>query len=236
MDKSHLHLNILACTIVLLSLSACGTINGAGKDFQNWGNYLDRNFGDDSSTNENQAYQEQSQVQTQEQQASELRSGQPMQLTSSHNCPDIILKPLMSTLVEFENPNQTSDEMKIATAEISRVRSTCQKNTEFMTVSIDLNIDTKLGPKARRNSNDKPFFSFPYFISVTDVNGTELAKEVFGASFSFETNQSQITHNETIEQNLPLNPDGSIDNYYMEIGFELTNEQMNYNNSHRSYF
>lgn len=220
------------CAMALLSLSACGTINGAGVDFQNWGNYLDRNFGDDRNTNENQGAEEASF----QQEPLEQNNDQPLSLRATTDCPNIILKPMMSSLVEFQDPSQPSDSTIVAKANLKNAKSHCTKGTEFVTVSLDLNFNAILGPKAKQNQNDRPYFSFPYFISVTDYQGNELAREVFAASFSFTADQNQHSTTETIEQNLPLSADGTLPNYYMEIGFQLTDEQMAYNNANRSYF
>lgn len=221
---------LFLCAAALLSVSACGTINGAGMDFQNWGNYLDRNFGDDRNANENSE-----QAPFQEAPQSQINS-EPLSLQASTDCPNIILKPLMSSLVDFQDPAAPSDATMIAKANLTNARSNCRKGVEFVTVSLDLSFNAVLGPKAKQNPNDKPYLSFPYFISVTDYQGNELAREVFSASFSFNENENQRSTAETIEQSLPLNADGSLSNYYMEIGFQLTDEQMAYNNANRSYF
>jgi predicted small secreted protein len=218
------------CAAALLSLSACGTLNGAGVDLQNWGNYLDRNFGDDRQSNEN------AQETTFQQDAQTQTNGEPLSLKAATDCPNIILKPMMSSLIEFQNPAQPSNDTIIAKANLTNAKSNCNKNGDFVTVSLDLDFAATLGPKAKQNASDKPSFSFPYFISVTDYQGNELAREVFAASFSFAADQNQHNTIETIEQKLPLSTAGTLPNYYMEIGFELTDEQMAYNNANRSYF
>lgn len=241
------------CAAALLSLSACGTLNGAGKDFQNWGNWLDRNFGDDQKPNDNSsaqqdtAFQDQtalsqnnsrndSQNDYQNDYQGAPQNNAPTSLRAATDCPNIILKPMMSSVTEFQDPSQPSDSSMIAKASLSNAKTNCNTGADYVTVSLDLNFNAALGPKAKQNPNDKPYFSFPYFIAVTDYQGNELAREVFAASFSFSADQDQHSTVETIEQNLPLSADGTLPNYYMEIGFQLTDEQMAYNNANRSYF
>lgn len=222
-----LHTSLLALTA--LSLSACGTIEGAGRDFQNWGNYLERNFGDEGSTNA-APYEE---PQTTE----EIRSsGQPLSLQANADCPQINLPPMNSKLVQFEDLSNQTEEQKVATISLTNIHSRCSKGQDVVTVSLDLSMAAELGPKARRNPNDKPYLSFPYYITVSDYQGNELAREVFAATFAFDSSQMNKTMVETIEQNLPLNAQGSLPHYKMEVGFQLTDEQLSYNQNTRSFF
>ena len=216
--------------ITSLSLTACGMINGAGQDFQNWGNYLERTF----EANESQNTAPYEQQQNNQELASS--SSEPISLQSNTVCAQISLPPMNSKLVQFEDPASHSDATKVAEVNLTNVYSRCYQGSDAMTVSLDLSMAAQLGPKARLNANDKPYLSFPYYITVSDYQGNELAREVFAASFAFDATQMQKTMVETIEQNLPLNSQGALPHYKMEVGFELSDEQRSYNQNSRTFF
>jgi hypothetical protein len=102
---------------------------------------------------------------------------------------------------------------------------------QMLAMRLDLKINSMLGPKARRTNNDRPFFAYPYFIAITDTQGNELAKEIFAASVTYDVDQNNLSLIETINQQLPLNEDGSRPDYEVHIGFQLTDEQLFYNAS-----
>ena len=200
---------LLLAIISLGLLSGCAMVEGAGKDFQNWGEYLDRQF------NQTEDRAAQNTVQT--------------VATLDSNCPPIEQLPQLSALHEFVDPSNPSAESKMATVDLANITNQCNMDGEFLSVTMDITFNSMLGPKGRANPSDRPFFSFPYFIAVMDMNNTVLAKEVFAVSMSYETGEEAISTVETIKQNLPLNSDGSLPDYKMQVGFELSEEQLRYN-------
>lgn len=205
-------------TTLLLAFSAllfsgCSTIEGATNDVKNWGSFIDSKFGADK----------------QEEQAQETAQSFQNQSVLASNCPVIEQEPALTILHEFENPLSPSADSKIAQVDIASINNKCAVQGEFVSVTMDIAFNSVLGPKARAKASDRPFFSFPYFIAVTDMNGEVLAKEVFAVSMSFGQGEEAVQTIETIQQNLPLEADGSLPNYKMQVGFELTDEQLNYN-------
>lgn len=191
-------------------LSGCAMIEGAGTDLRNWGNYIDRKL---------------NQEQTNEQASSNLQSLAML----DGNCPPIEQLPQLSVFHEFTDPTNPSADNKMATVNIVNIAGRCNKEGDFLSVTLDITFNSMLGPKGRSRPSDRPFFSFPYFISVMDNQNTVLAKEVFAVSTSFEQGEEAISTIETIKQNLPLNSDGSVPAYIMQVGFELSEEQLRYN-------
>ncbi|MEM9469804.1 MAG: hypothetical protein AAF988_06545 [Pseudomonadota bacterium] len=227
--------------IALLGLNGCGTLNGAGQDFQNWGGWLDRNFGDDrnsgTSSDEPAPVEFRAQAQANQAMVNEPQPvGEPLSLRADADCPQINVLSNRSAISEFEDPANPRSEAKISSAKITRVQPRCLKNAQMVSVALNINIAAEVGPKGRLRETDKPFFSFPYYVVVKDSNGRELAREVFSATVSFEAGESNKSITETIEQNLPLDASGMLGNFVMEVGFELTEQQLSYNNNTRTFF
>ena len=104
---------------------------------------------------------------------------------------------------------------------------TCAVNGEFLVTDIDLAFAGQLGPKAKRKDGDRPFFSYPYYISVKDLSGIELARETFAANAVYDSQTQKTRLIETVRQRLPLNNKKAP--YKISVGFVLTDEQMAYN-------
>ncbi len=149
------------------------------------------------------------------------------------NCPAIIIDPQLDSISEFEDMTKTDENLLVSRAALSQTKSSCEFTDTTVDMQLDLTVTSQLGPKAKRTEKDRPYFAYPYFISITDSEGTELAKEIFAASVSFETDQTTLELVETINQSLPLNEDGTMPDYQINIGFQLTDEQLFYNASEK---
>ena len=149
----------------------------------------------------------------------------------AEECPDITIDPQLDSMTEFYDTEQPSDETKVSEIRIVRTASKCESDNEYLTMRIDMAFEGSLGPKARRKEGDRPFFAYPYFIAVTDGQGNELARELFAASVTYDADQENMTLVDTIRQRLPLNDDGSLPDYQIQIGFQLTENQLFYNAS-----
>lgn len=146
-------------------------------------------------------------------------------------CPPIIIDPQLDSMTEFMDMEDTQDENLVSFVAITETKTLCTPTNNTLDMRLDLTFNSKLGPKAKAKESDQPFFAYPYFISVTDGDAQELAKEIFAASITYEKDQAAIELVETINQSLPLNEDGTIPDYQIHIGFQLTEEQLFYNAS-----
>lgn len=147
------------------------------------------------------------------------------------NCPSIIVDPQLDRMSEFYDMEKPSPSSEVSNIRLAGTQSECEIEGEFLNMRIDLNFAGSLGPKAKRKKSDRPFFAYPYFIAVMDDEGNELARELFAASVTYQKNQDSIELVETIRQRLPLNDDGSVPAYQVQIGFQLTEDQLFYNAS-----
>lgn len=197
---------LFALTVPLLA--GCQTIQGIQKDFTRLGNSINNKI---AATTADQA--------------------PATVLAQDGNCPPIIIDPQLDTLAEFSNMENPKPSEEISRAALTGTQNECIVEGDHLNMRIDLAFVSELGPKARRKKDDRPFFAYPYFVSVTDSAGTELAREVFAASITYDNKQSSISLVETIRQKLPLSADGSLPDYQVQIGFQLTEEQLFYNAS-----
>ena len=144
-------------------------------------------------------------------------------------CPAVSVRPDLRRLVEFYDPSKTSEAGKISEISIDAVRNVCRIENAQLVMQIDFSLSGKTGPKPRVQPSDKPSFAYPYFVAVTDPQGNVLSKEIFAASVAYASDQKEIKQTESIFQNMPF-PDSSIgQSYTVVVGFQLTPEQLAYN-------
>lgn len=206
--KTH---NIILLCFAVVSLNACQTIKGIQKDFSSMGDTVGSKVNSLTSKDET--------------------TNVASSIVNDGTCPSISVDPQLNSMSEFYDISKPSAGTEVSTLTLKETKSACKVDGEYLEVKIDLSFEGELGPKAKRKADDRPFFAYPYFISVTDNEGKELAKELFAASVTYEPNQEKIALVETIRQRLPLNDDGSSPGYQINIGFQLTEEQLFHNAS-----
>ena len=144
-------------------------------------------------------------------------------------CPDVTVRPDLTRLVDFQDPSHTADNAKVSEVVITSVNNVCRIENESLVMQIDMALAGKTGPKARANPKDKPSFAYPYFIAVTDSQGTVVSKEIFAASLAYGSTQNELKQTETVFQTMPF-PDASLGiTYSVVVGFQLTEDQLAYN-------
>ena len=118
------------------------------------------------------------------------------------------------------------------TGEITDVRLFC-RYTDNVPLVAEIEIDFAFGkgPAARSDSH-----TYPYFVAVTRRNGKVLARETFASQAEFRgrevTSKSELVNRITIPR-----ADGSISgvNFEIVVGFELTNEQLEFNRAGKRF-
>ena len=212
--------NILLIGLAAGSLSACQTWNGLKQDFGTLGTAV----GNGASTAK-------SKINT-------ITSPTPMKqedkasiVINDNDCPPVIVDPQLSSMSEFYDMAKPSKSSEVSSLKLTDTTSECKIDNDYLDVKIQLSFAGALGPKAKRKTNDRPFFAYPYFVAVTDKQDEDLAKELFAASVTYDKDQERIELVETIRQRLPLNDDGSNPGYQIKIGFQLSEEQLFYNAS-----
>ncbi len=147
-------------------------------------------------------------------------------------CPQASVRPDLAHLSEFTDDTKPSDATMISELEITAIDNTCRTENGTIVMQIDLNLAGKTGPKGRMKPGDKPSFAYPYFVAVTDAQGNVLSKEIFAASVAYGKDQTEVRQSESIFQNMPFPDSSSGQSYSVIVGFQLSPEQLAYNQSH----
>lgn len=147
-------------------------------------------------------------------------------------CPHATVREDLAHLTEFTDDTKPSDSTMISELEITAIDNTCRTENGTIVMQIDLELAGKTGPKGRMKPGDKPSFAYPYFVAVTDAQGNVLSKEIFAASVAYGKEQTQLKQSESIFQNMPFPDSSSGERYAVIVGFQLTPEQLTYNQSH----
>lgn len=146
-------------------------------------------------------------------------------------CPPVSIRPDLKNLVEFYNPEKPSDATRISEVTISNVQNTCRVEAQGIIMQIDITLQGRTGPKARMQPTDKPSFAYPYFVAVTDEQGNIVSKEIFATTIAYGSKQNEITQTESIFQNMPVPDSASGQSFSVIVGFQLTDDQLAYNQS-----
>ncbi|MGB0720053.1 MAG: hypothetical protein ACPGRX_06245 [Bdellovibrionales bacterium] len=145
------------------------------------------------------------------------------------DCPTIEIVDELSMLHEFTNPKTASDGDLISKVAVQEAQSGCAYTDGSVTVDLKLAFNGMLGPKGRTTPNEKPFFSYPFFVAVTSSGGKILAKEVFSAALTYEPGQNTQNYTETMRQIIPADSRAKGKSYKIMVGFQLTQDQLAYN-------
>ena len=144
-------------------------------------------------------------------------------------CPKVQIVDDLSSLSDFIDPNKPNKKNLISRIDIDSAESTCKLASKSVIVDLKLVFNGKLGPKGRSNANEKPFFSYPFFVAVTAPNGEILAKEVFAASMTYNASEDSHSYFEKMRQIIPIKSKSSANRYSVLIGFQITPDQLSYN-------
>ncbi|MFN3701415.1 MAG: hypothetical protein ACK4VI_07835 [Alphaproteobacteria bacterium] len=143
-------------------------------------------------------------------------------------CPEVQIVDELSSISEFSPPSAAFAENLISRADLYHAESFCTFQDKLAVVDLKLVFDASLGPQGRAGGN-KNFFSYPFFIAVTDQNNVVLAKEVFSASMNFETGQATHRYHENLRQLVPIRSREQARRFKILLGFQLSPEQLAYN-------
>lgn len=143
-------------------------------------------------------------------------------------CPKVVIVEELSSISEFQG-SKMNDSMLATRAFMEGVESNCRHEGGHVAVDLRLAFMGHLGPKGRLKSGDKPYFSYPFFVAVTDQERNILAKEIFSASVTFNRDEDHHTYYESLRQLIPVQYKSQAGEYTLMLGFQLTPEQLSYN-------
>ncbi|WP_240161978.1 hypothetical protein [Gluconacetobacter azotocaptans] len=117
---------------------------------------------------------------------------------------------------------------------LTRVTGNCQQGSRggkgrarSITTNISVGMDVTRGPATKGRSVE-----IPYFIAVV-YDGEIKSKKQFVETVTFPPNVTHmLTHTRIVPIDLPVSHRVTIDGYHIEVGFQLTPDQLAYNRSH----
>ncbi len=150
-------------------------------------------------------------------------------------CPSVTIVGDLESISEFTDMGRPSEETLVSEATMNVGKTSCvySPQNNSVAVQVTVNIDSELGPRSKIYKGDQPNFAYPYFIAVTDPGDNIIAKEVFAASIAYESEDEELTHEETLRQIIPLEDIARGPDYDVLIGFQLTESQLAYNRLER---
>lgn len=145
------------------------------------------------------------------------------------NCPDAEIVEDLSALSEFATTQDTSEMQLITRAHLSDIQSKCSYNERSMTVDVKLSFEGAIGPQAAYTNTGTPVYSYPFFVAITSPKGDILAKEIFSATMDFSGGENYQTYSDSLRQIIPLVDPDSGRKHKILVGFQLNQDQLNYN-------
>ena len=149
-------------------------------------------------------------------------------LADPANCPKVSVVDDLKNLTQFETPSAPTPGTKISSITIGNMTSNCSLNDKTVALDIDLAFDGQLGPKATGWKTESRSFAYPYFIAVTTPTGEIMSKEVFAATIRYDGAETAVSQKESIRQVIPLRENIAASGYEILIGFQLTEDELNY--------
>jgi len=144
-------------------------------------------------------------------------------------CPSVEIVDDLSSLSDFISPKKQTKSNLVSRVDLVSAESTCKLASKSAIVDLKLVFNGSLGNKGRKNSSDKPFFSYPFFVAVASPSGKILAKEIFAASMTFGAQETTHSYFEKLRQIIPINSKDNAHRYRVLIGFQVTPDQLSYN-------
>ncbi|HEV2676587.1 MAG TPA: hypothetical protein VGV37_18825 [Aliidongia sp.] len=138
-------------------------------------------------------------------------------------CPVVGIPDDLATVSHFRG--QGTDFASLAvSARLSDLKGDCSFDKEGITVSMNVSLVAHAGPAMTDRNAD-----FAYFVAILDPAGTIVAKKVFPAPIAFAAGQQSRGSVETIDQRIPLKDYHQAGKYRVEVGFQLSQEELSYN-------
>jgi len=142
------------------------------------------------------------------------------------DCPGIEIVDDLAEYALFVPNLDATNQNLIAQASMTESQSSCEYKQRSVTIDLKLAFHSQLGPRASLNNAE---FSYPYFVAVTDNGGKILAKEIFTIPISHNDGSTAKKQIETLRQIIPTDSRLEGSRYKVMVGFQLSENQLNYN-------
>ncbi len=163
--------------------------------------------------------------------SSEIIIGNEKRLKNYQKCPPAFVVEELSIIKQFAlNDTRNSQLQSGAIAEVSS--NQCTYDNKSVTIDTEIDFTATLGPKGRLMNIDNPIYTYPFFVAITGRSGKILTKQLFSASINFNNGSDNGTYKETLRQIIPIDNPDKASQYAVMVGFQLTDEQLDYNRTY----
>ncbi|MFA7275305.1 MAG: hypothetical protein WC043_00720 [Pseudobdellovibrionaceae bacterium] len=159
----------------------------------------------------------------------ESKTGMVAQLPSE--CPVVRVQGDLSQIHQFETSDPANPKALIASARIDGVSAQCSIAPTSTTLDITLDFSGQLGPVGLKDMNGQANYTYPYFISVITPSGQILSKDVFALAMMYDKGVARMVKQDKLRQTIPLMERQSASGFQVVVGFQLTEEELDYNRS-----
>lgn len=143
-------------------------------------------------------------------------------------CPNVSILAGSERLVLFK-PGAGRDIIDILVeADVSNLRAACEYDELRVDVESAFEIIAARGPKAETSR-----VIIVFFAAIIDPDGRVIAKETFESRVEFPQNRRRVGVREQVIQQIPLTKRTDGQDYQVLVGFQLTPDQLEYNQSRR---
>ncbi|MBH62864.1 MAG: hypothetical protein CL569_10550 [Alphaproteobacteria bacterium] len=143
-------------------------------------------------------------------------------------CPNVSILAGSERLVLFKDgPGRDIIDI-LFEADMSGLRAACEYDDLRVDVQTSFEIIAARGPKS-----DTARATLVFFAAVVDPDGRVVAKETFDSRIEFPSGRRQIGVREEMVQRIPLSTQIRGPEYQVLVGFQLTPDQLEYNQSRR---
>lgn len=139
-------------------------------------------------------------------------------------CPVATIVPDAASITQFR-PGAGQDLSDIVShGTLSNVSGTCIYDSTGAHVDLYLTVGGERGPALQGNQA-----SYQYFVAVASPDRTILAKRVFDTAVAFSGGAVRAGSRENVVETIPLPKDRDAGGYSVLVGFQLTQDQLAYN-------
>jgi hypothetical protein len=144
------------------------------------------------------------------------------------NCPVANVLADAATLTKFKANLAGDPSGELFTIQITGVKSGCSFDKDEGTTDASLDIAFRA---TRPPSGEVGNFTAPYFVSAVENGTIVISKKIIGTAFTFQPGEASIDFSENVPSVVTKFADGTKPyDYGLLVGFQLTREQLEYNN------
>jgi hypothetical protein len=148
-------------------------------------------------------------------------------------CPTAAVLAPTSALTVFRQNAPTDPSGELYSAWMTDVKTGCDfdKDSNVTDSRLHIQIHAKRAPDAQGAS-----YRVPYFVTVTHRGDRIVAKKIFLANITFAPGEASTTFQEDVDSTVIKFERGSrVSDYQILIGFQLTEQQLEYNKLNYRY-